>query len=920
MTTFLLALIGGAVGSALFGFASGGLGASMGWWTGTALGALAGVVLQLRRRIAVLEELAGLHAHRPAAGAAHGPWTASASPIAAPPPVGDRPTAAEPVVVEPVVAEPPARGHGPAPPRTSAGRDDQRSSRSAAASAVRRVRRSPPHALTPIDTAFEALKRWFTTGNVPVKAGVVLSLFGVGFLVKEGIAREWLVLSIEARLAAVAFFGIALLALGWRLRESRRSYALPVQGGGVAVLYLTTYAAFAVYSLLPATAAFALLTAITVGAGSLAVLQDSRALAVLGIVGGFMAPLLAANPGGNHVALFSYYTILNLAILGIAWFKAWRELNVLGFAFTFAIGSVWGYVGYRPEQFATTEPFLVLSVVLYTLIPVLFALRQTPTLRGFVDGTLVFGTPIAGFALQTRLLEGDEMSLALSSVVLAAWYVGLAAFVHRRGKPELDVLVQSLAALGIAFATIAVPLALDARWTSVTWALQGAAMVWLGLRQHRPLALAAGAGLQVLAGYVHLAQVDMPPPGPFANGHLVGGVLLALAGGFTSLLLDRATRLVLPAGAAAIALVWAAGWWFWTGFVEIDRHFVADPLAAGLVFVAATALAAMIASDPLAWPRLNALGLVLFGYAAAAAVGTLLANPHPFARFGWLAWPFALAAMLVFLRVRETLYPKLAAAGHAICYWSVALIAARESAWLVEHVAGGVWPLATGLSAAAALTLATLAARTRIRWPLMAHARLYTVTLCGGVVAILIVVGLGANLLSPGDPAPLPYVPILNPLELASALVLATLVSWWRSRGEHSPRGLRAQTVAAGGALLGLSFLTMAVARAAHHYAGVPFDLGRMAESGVVQAALSIVWGLAGLTAMAAGARGKHRAVWIGGALLMAVVVVKLFLVELGDAGTLSRVVSFLGVGLLLLVVGYFAPAPPRADADETTA
>ena len=52
----------------------------------------------------------------------------------------------------------------------------------------------------------------------------------------------------------------------------------------------------------------------------------------------------------------------------------------------------------------------------------------------------------------------------------------------------------------------------------------------------------------------------------------------------------------------------------------------------------------------------------------------------------------------------------------------------------------------------------------------------------------------------------------------------------------------------------------------------------------------------------------------------MGVVVVKLFLVELGDSGSLTRIVSFLGVGLLLLVVGYFAPVPPRAELDKRAA
>jgi uncharacterized membrane protein len=71
---------------------------------------------------------------------------------------------------------------------------------------------------------------------------------------------------------------------------------------------------------------------------------------------------------------------------------------------------------------------------------------------------------------------------------------------------------------------------------------------------------------------------------------------------------------------------------------------------------------------------------------------------------------------------------------------------------------------------------------------------------------------------------------------------------------------------------------------------------------------------------MVVGARSRARAVWLAGAALMTVVVVKLFLVDLGNTATLARVVSFLGVGLLLLVVGYFAPVPPRAEAEARAA
>jgi uncharacterized membrane protein len=57
--------------------------------------------------------------------------------------------------------------------------------------------------------------------------------------------------------------------------------------------------------------------------------------------------------------------------------------------------------------------------------------------------------------------------------------------------------------------------------------------------------------------------------------------------------------------------------------------------------------------------------------------------------------------------------------------------------------------------------------------------------------------------------------------------------------------------------------------------------------------------------------RSLQRVVWFCGAALMAVVLVKLFLVDLARIGTVPRIVSFLGVGGLMLVIGYYSPLPP---------
>ena len=172
--------------------------------------------------------------------------------------------------------------------------------------------------------------------------------------------------------------------------------------------------------------AFALSVLLIAGMGVLAVVQNSRTLAVLGILAGFMAPIWLSTGSGNHVALFSYYAVLNAAILAIAWWRPWRALNLLGFAFTFGIGTAWGVLQYSADKFASTEPFLLLFFAFYLLIPILYARRQSAEKRDLIDGSLVFGTPLIAFSLQAGLLHDDRLLLALCSLALAALYAGLA--------------------------------------------------------------------------------------------------------------------------------------------------------------------------------------------------------------------------------------------------------------------------------------------------------------------------------------------------------------------------------------------------------------------------------------------------------------------------------------------------------------
>jgi len=164
---------------------------------------------------------------------------------------------------------------------------------------------------------------------------------------------------------------------------------------------------------------------------------------------------------------------------------------------------------------------------------------------------------------------------------------------------------------------------------------------------------------------------------------------------------------------------------------------------------------------------------------------------------------------------------------------------------------------------------------------------------------------------NPGAPWPIRYLPVLNPLDLGLALALAATAAWYRAAAAVLPASTHAAFTAAG-AGLAFVWLNGALLRALHFGSDIPWRFGPMMESTLVQASLSVLWAATGLVAMVAASRSVNRHLWITGAGLMVVVVAKLMLVDLASTGTVARIVSFISVGLLLMLVGWLAPVPPR--------
>ena len=101
---------------------------------------------------------------------------------------------------------------------------------------------------------------------------------------------------------------------------------------------------------------------------------------------------------------------------------------------------------------------------------------------------------------------------------------------------------------------------------------------------------------------------------------------------------------------------------------------------------------------------------------------------------------------------------------------------------------------------------------------------------------------------------------------------------------------------------------------------GVPWSYDALWESAFIQTSIALAWTVVALVCMWMAARSARRVLWFAGAGALALVVAKLFMVDIARTSGLGRAVAFIGVALLILLMGYVAPLPPRERHREEAA
>ena len=754
--------------------------------------------------------------------------------------------------------------------------------------------------------------------------GLTLALGGF-FMVRYSIEAGLLGPGIRTLLGGG--FALLLLAAGesTRRRESISAIvALPMANipailtaAGTAVAFATVYAAYALYGFLAPTVAFILLGLVALGALAAALLHGP-ALAGLGIAGGFVTPVLVSSNQPDFWALYIYLAIVTAAAFGLARVRLWRWLAVTTIAFAllwtlpclqcgpsmigphafhvvsgFALAAllvVCGFMFGPSAEAGRIETISSVSLAAYlvgAMMTVLASFHADPAL-------IVFALLVAGTWWVAWRAPAASGAIAAAAgtvfIVFAEWAV--------RGNPDLLVLPGGpLPGIGPSAIEGSVALHLMAAATfaagfgAAGFLAQGRSssaiipVVWSASAMFTPLAL-------LIALYARIAHLDRSIP--FS---ILAVVLAAAYGAATEALTRRASRPGLPISIALFATGTLAALALALTFA-LEKGWLTIALA---LMSAATAWIAM--QRPI--PFLRSLAAILAGLVVLRigyeprivgdAVGT---TPI----FNWLLWGYGIPALSFwlashFLRLRGDDAQLRTVESAAILF--TVLLAFMEIRHAINDgdVYRADWSLTEfALQACAALAMAIGLERLRVRTGSIVHNIGATLlTAFAGVTCVFGLLLLENPLFSPIDAGAI----FINRVLLGYALpaVLLLLLSY-AAAGRR--RASYTNTIAAGALVMALSYVTLEIRRLFH---GPLMSAG--ATGGAEQYTYSIAWLAFGIALLAIGIIFHSQRARLASAAVIALTILKAFLVDMSSLTGVYRALSFICLGLVLVAIGW---------------
>ncbi|MGC3981644.1 MAG: DUF2339 domain-containing protein [Steroidobacteraceae bacterium] len=730
------------------------------------------------------------------------------------------------------------------------------------------------------------LLTWLTNGNWPAKVGGTLVIVGMGALLRYALINIDVAAYLKLAAGLVIAFALGLGSIFVPDGPARRPVSLALGGAAFGVAYLTAYSAFGLFNYLSNPAGLALLGLVSIAMGVFAVTRSALSLAMLSMIGAYLAPAFAVADAGPEV-VYGYYLGASLLTLVMVAQRGWRPLIHLSFLFALAGGVFFGWTAqyYTTAHTAVMQPVLLLLVAIHLAMPVLEKNQaSTPWMERLdVIYTLVLPTTAAllAFCLSvTRANLSDELICLGLLWVLAAVTLRLKA---RNGVAIHAVIAGVLLLFGLLV-----------RFKSLPWelVLLAASVMSLGIVawRYKPVTKLHDvlAGLVLLFGALHVLDSTVSDAGgdTFLNGRfierLVASILLIIAGTVCRRIRQSLDTLLLAVGIvwlvvstgieliqwqlATLALVlhWALILIAVSLWIPGRRVRIADEHVTGLTLaiLATAAWAASQAAVVAAWLSMLAAPITLIGLAVRP-----LGSERDSRNQRFLAALVAPAVTVIWagtaglhVGIGAPQFGFVVAVAVAmLALYAGRLVEAERREWLVSAIE------VFGVGFAALLAGATLLAIVRNPWAIA--------------------------------------------LELVS---LAGLVWVTHLRGAQR---LRTNFWVAA-CIVGVALIVQANLM---RLFGQP---GTLDISDVLRlqwpAVVSLLWAITGSAFTIWSHRTSSRSLWVGGATLLVAAAIKLLLVDFGSLGQLANILAVIAAGAVFLLVGWLAPMPVAADTEST--
>lgn len=318
----------------------------------------------------------------------------------------------------------------------------------------------------------------FIGENLINKIGILILVLGISFFVKFAIDKDWI--NEPARVGIGVLCGALVMGIAHKLKKNYAAFSSVLVAGAISIFYFTIAIAFHEYQLFSQTVAFAIMVVITAFATLVSVSYNRQELAVLSLIGGFAVPFMLSTGEGNYVVLFTYIAILNVGILAISYFKKWKIVTVLAFAFTSLLYGSWLGIELWDNKLPHLNAllFATLFYFIFSVTIVLHNIRNKGALS-VIEYIILIANTFLFFGVGMTIIHSWGINFKGLFTLLLAFYNMIYAFILYK-KFGLDKnAIYLLIGLALTFVTLTIPIQFEGNQITLFWAAEAVLLFWL---------------------------------------------------------------------------------------------------------------------------------------------------------------------------------------------------------------------------------------------------------------------------------------------------------------------------------------------------------------------------------------------------------------------------------------------------------